>query len=480
VEKLAVIGPNADVARFGGGGSSEVLPHYTVTPLDAIRDATGAEIVFARGSVPYTMLPAIRPEFLAAASGAPGFDVDFFPNTDLEGEAVHRAAIDRASHRWIGNVPVDSERFSARLTTTFTPDEDGGWTFGLVAAGRARLLIDDELVIDNWTEFETSPVFFGMGSKEKTGTVAMKSGEQRKLVVEYRAATTFAAGVHVGVIPPIGVDRIAEAVEAARSADAAIVVVGLDTESETEGHDRASMDLTGDQNELISAVAAAQPNTVVVVNAGSIVSMPWAFDVAAIVHAWYPGQECGNALADVLFGKVNPCGKLPTTIPVRYEDNPALSNYPGDGGEVRYEEGVFVGYRHYDANAVEPLFCFGHGLSYTTFDYGPLNIERAGNEVRAAVEVTNTGAVAGKEVVQLYVSDAEASVPRPPQELKAFEKVSLDPGETKAVRFTLDERAFAYWRSGWVVEPGDFELRCGSSSRDIRATAKISLLRPDP
>lgn len=477
-KRLAVIGPNADVARFGGGGSSEVLPHYMVTPLEGIRAAADAEIVFARGSVPYTMLPAIPQRLIPS-----GFDVDFFPNTDLEGEAEAHQRIDRASHRWIGNVPLTSERFSARLTTTFTPDESGEWTFGLVAAGRARLFVDGELVIDNWTQIQPSPVFFGMGSKERTGTVAMTAGEARSLVVEYRAATTFAAGVHVGAIPPMDTDRIAEAVEAARSADAAVVVVGLDPESETEGRDRESMDLTGDQDDLIRAVAAAQPNTIVVINAGCIVSMPWAENVAAIVHAWYPGQECGNAMADVLFGNVNPCGKLPTTIPLRYEDHPAMANYPGGDGVVRYEEGVFVGYRHYDAKGIEPLYPFGHGLSYTTFAYGELRISGE-NLITAEIDVTNTGDVAGKEVVQLYVSPSEASVPRPPKELKAFEKVELATGETKTVTFPLDHRVFQYWQpdaptgapsTGWTLQPGEFELLCGSSSRDIRARTTVTL-----
>jgi beta-glucosidase len=471
-KRIAVIGPNADVARFGGGGSSEVIPHYLVTPLDGIRAAApDAEVVFARGSTPYTMLPAIDPRQID------GFVVDFFPNTDLEGEPVAQERIDRAAHRWIGNVPVEADRFSARLTTTFTPDEDGDWTFGLVAAGRARLLVDGDLVIDNWTEFEPSPVFFGMGSKEKTGTVAMKAGEARQLVVEYRAATSFAAGVHIGGIRPMSTDRIAEAVEAARSSDIAIVVVGFDPESETEGRDRESMDLTGDQEVLIRAVAAANPKTVVVVNTGSIVSMnDWADDVGAVVYAFYGGQETGNAIADVLFGKVNACGKLPQTVPMRYEDNAAFANYPGADGVVRYEEGVFIGHRHHDHNGIEPRFPFGHGLSYTSFDYGTLEVDRDGDRVVAYIDVTNTGDRAGKEVVQLYVCDVESSVPRPPRELKAFEKVALDPGETRNVRFVLGDRAFQFWgERGWTLEPGEFRLECGSSSRDIRTTATITL-----
>jgi beta-glucosidase len=471
VKKLAVIGPNADVARFGGGGSSEVIPHYLVTPLDGIRVAMpDTDIVFARGSTPYTMLPAIDPRFIT------GFDVDFFPNTDLEGEPVAHGRMERAAHRWIGNVPVESDRFSARLTTTFTPDEDGEWTFGLVAAGRAKLFVDGELVIDNWTEFDHSPVFFGMGSKEKTGAVGMKAGEPRTLVVEYRAATTFAAGVHVGCIRPMGPDRIEEAVQAARGSDAAVVIVGLDPESETEGHDRETMDLTGDQADLIRAVAAVQPNTVVVVNAGCVVSMDWADDVPAVLYAWYGGQECGNAIADVLTGTVNPSGKLPTTIPMRYEDNAALPNYPGAGGEVHYKEGVFVGYRHHDSKDIDPRFAFGHGLSYTSFVYGSLDVEQTGGgSVVASVDVTNVGDVAGKEVAQLYVSDLQATVPRPPKELKAFQKVALEAGETKTVRFALDSRAFSFWDGEWIVEPGVFDLLVGSSSRDIRARAAVSM-----
>jgi beta-glucosidase len=465
-QTIAVIGPNADVCRFGGGGSSEVIPHYTVTPLDGIRDQAQGAILVARGDVPYTMLPPI-PKRLHS-----GFKVEFYEDIDLEGTPVAEQTIANSNHRWMGNVPVQSNRFSARLSTTFTPDEDDAWTFGLLSAGRARLLVDGELVIDNWTDVERSPIFFGMGSKERQGKVAMRAGVERTLTVEYRASTSFAAAVHLGCISPIGDDPIADAAEAARNADVAVVVVGLDPESETEGRDRDSMDLIGNQDELIEAVARAQPNTIVVVNAGCVVSMPWSRDVAAIVQAWYPGQECGNALADVLFGRVNPCGKLPQTIPMSYEDNPAFKNYPGSDDIVRYEEGVFVGYRAYDDEDTEVRFPFGHGLSYTTFGYGDVQID--GRNV--SIDITNTGAVAGKEVVQLYVADLASSVPRPPKELKAFEKVALDAGETKRVTFTLPDRAFQFWHEGaWVLEPGEFEILIGSSSADIRSRGTIVL-----
>ena len=249
---------------------------------------------------------------------------------------------------------------------------------------------------------------------------------------------------------------------------------------ESEGADRPHMKLPGDQDILIAAVAAANPNTIVVLNAGSPVEMPWVDDVAAVVLAYYMGQEGGNAVANVLTGAVNPSGKLPVTLPKRYEDNPSYINYPGTM-EVLYGEGIFVGYRYYDKKDVTPLFPFGHGLSYTTFAYSDVHVPEvveAGEPVRVTVTVTNTGAVAGQEVVQLYVGDPVSSLVRPPKELKGFQKVSLEPGASAVVEFVLDERALSFYdpyRSRWVAEPGAFEVLFGSSSRDIRAQASFTL-----
>jgi beta-glucosidase len=245
-----------------------------------------------------------------------------------------------------------------------------------------------------------------------------------------------------------------------------ICVVGTDNDWETEGHDRESMALPPPQDELVRAVAAVNPRTIVVINAASPVEMPWADDVAAIMQAWFPGQEWGNALADVVSGDLSPSGKLPTTIPVRLEDTPAFTNYPGERGQVRYGEGVFVGYRWYDTRAIEPRFCFGHGLSYTTFRLGAPTWDGAA----VHVHVTNTGSARGAETVQCYVRDVEATVARPCQELKAFAKVWLDPGESADVTLPLDDRSFSFWdvgSHGWTEEPGDFELRVGASSRAI-------------
>jgi beta-glucosidase len=251
---------------------------------------------------------------------------------------------------------------------------------------------------------------------------------------------------------------------------------------DSEGHDRPDMALPGPQTALIEAVAEANANTIVVLNCGAPVELPWIDAVPALVLAYYPGQEGGHAIANILAGDVNPSGKLSVTYPKRYEDNPTYINYPG-GKEVLYGEGIFVGYRYYDAKDVEPLFPFGFGLSYTTFEYSDLRVPktaRAGEPVNVSVTVTNTGKCAGKEVVQLYVSDEVSSLPRPPKELKGFKKVVLDPGESAIVEFVLDQRALSFYdpyRKQWVAEPGEFEVLVGGSSRDIRLRAGFTLGR---
>jgi beta-glucosidase len=283
-------------------------------------------------------------------------------------------------------------------------------------------------------------------------------------------------------------DPVGRAADLAAESDVALVFVGLSDEWESEGHDRADMELPGGQVELIERVAAANENTVVVLNTGSPVTMTgWIDRVAAVVEAWFPGQECGNAIADAIFGDVNPSGRLPTTFPKRLEDTPAYINYPGENGQVLYGEGLFVGYRYYDKKRIEPLFPFGYGLSYTTFEYSSLTLNASevelDDEVQIGVDVQNTGARAGKEVVQLYVRDVESRLVRPEKELKAFQKVMLRPGETKTVRFTLDREALSFYdpeQKQWVTEPGVFEVLIGSSSREIRAKGSFTLQAPPP
>jgi beta-glucosidase len=284
-------------------------------------------------------------------------------------------------------------------------------------------------------------------------------------------------GCRIGFKEEDQVDYLQQAVDAAKAADVAIVIVGLDAEWESEGYDRQTMDLpsNGSQDRLIEAVVSANPRTVVINQSGSPVTMPWADRVPAILQAWYQGQEAGNALADVLFGAACPSGKLPCTFPRRLEDAPAYHNWPGENLEVNYGEGVYIGYRHYERARIEPLFAFGHGLSYTTFEYGRPSLSSKvlapGGDIELIVAVSNVGEVDGSETVQVYVRDEKSRLPRPEKELVAFEKVALEAGETRHLRIRLDKHAVGYYDtaiSRWIAEEGTFRVMVGASSADIK------------
>jgi beta-glucosidase len=498
-QTIAVLGPKADRPDIQGGGSAHVDPPYVVTPLAAIterarRDHGDAVQVMHEAGVPRRPpLPLGKHELRVPATADPGLLVEHFAGTEIGGTPIHTEVMPETRLFWLGppvpTIEKSGEGFSIRARADLLPDISGTWTLRLSSAGRSRLLIDGEVVVDNMAP-ERGDTFFGRGSTEVPGEVELESGRSYELVAELygsvRGATSI-NGLAVTARPPDDPDATERAVAAAAGADVAIVVVGGEV-ADTEGTDRPDMDLPAEQLELVSQVAAVNPRTVVLVNSGGPVTMDWADEVAAIAQVWYPGQEAGAAIADVLFGDVDPSGRLPTTFPQRLADTPAHPTYPGVDGRARYAEGIFVGYRHYDTNEVEPLFCFGHGLSYTQYEYGDLQLEltdpHAPGEldgacvVTATVDVTNVGERAGREVVQLYVRDVDASVARPEQELKQFRKIDLAPGETRTVRLELDRRAFSFWdvgRHGWVVEPGEFEIRVGSSSRHIRNTGTIRL-----
>ena len=273
----------------------------------------------------------------------------------------------------------------------------------------------------------------------------------------------------------------AEAVEAAKKADKAVIFAGLPDSFESEGYDRSHMRLPECQDRLIREIAEVQPNTIVVLHNGSPVEMPWKDDVKGLLEAYLGGQAGGSAVVNILYGKVNPSGKLAETLPLKLSDNPSYLNF-AEREKVNYSEGVFVGYRYYDAKEMEVAFPFGHGLSYTTFKYSNLKLDRTEmtdqDTLTVSVDVTNTGSRAGKEVVQLYVSDRTGSVRRPLKELKGYEKVSLEPGETKTVTMTLDKRSFAWYSTelhDWYAASGEYEILIGASSRDIRLTEEIRL-----
>jgi beta-glucosidase len=478
VRSIAVIGENAKWPSYMGGGSTNVRPHYVVTPLEGIQDRAGqsVQVGYALGCVTHKDLPALDKNWLTD-----GIALQYFSNQDLVGDPVHTETTDRLDVRWFGDaVPhVDLTNFSVRLTGAFSVPESGAYELSLSSTGKSRLFVNGDLVIDLWNDASSGR------ERIKSTEITLAAGQPHQLQIECASRPTMSEPgfsgpdlplyrLRVGCAPPIPADSIQQAVALAAKSDVAIVFAGLTAEWESEGFDRPDMELPGDQKELIEQVAAANPRTIVVLNAGSPLSMTWLDGVAAVVQAWYLGQETGNAIADVLFGNANPSGKLPTTLPKRLKDNPAYLNYPGENGQVLYGEGLFIGYRYYDKKDIAPLFPFGYGLSYTTFAYRNLKLGKlkyaADDTIQLSVDVENTGSQAGKEIVQVYVRDVQSRLVRPEKELKAFAKIALEPGETKTVTFTLGKEALSFFDPAskrWVAEAGEFQVLVGSSSRDI-------------
>jgi len=479
--RIAVIGPNAKVAQIMGGGSSQLNPHYQVTPWEALVETEGLPgLIFAPGCTNHRWEPVL----------AGPITVDYFANDSLSGPAVHREVIDSALTFWIHPVAggrVDAARFSARMTGSFTPEVDGRHVLGVHSAGLSRVFVDGRLVADAWTGWTKGRTFFEEGCDEVTGEVMLTAGRAHRIEIEFATKAPenlVVFGVRVGISRPMGDAEIAEAAAAAQQADTAVLFVGRSGEWDTEGSDLQGIALPGRQDDLIAAVCAANPRTVVVLQTGGPVEMPWLAQAAAVLQAWYPGQEAGNAIADVLYGRSDPGGRLPQTFPARWQDNPTHSQdpevYPGLDGRVRYEEGLMIGYRHYDRTGIVPLFPFGHGLSYTTFDLSDVTVRPLGDGVQVTARVTNTGSSLGSTVVQVYLGEASPPVPRPSRELKGFAKVALDPGASTEVAIDLSVRDFAWFdvkAQGWTITGGAYIAFVGFSAADIRAEVGI---RQDP
>jgi beta-glucosidase len=486
--KLAVIGPNAAVGMIQGGGSSRVEPHYESHPLAALQQRLepDVEVLYASGGRIDRYLPAVDKQQLRPASGEmrAGLTLEYWNGRAIDGPSVESRVVGRCRSTWYGRFSdhVDPSDFCARYSGLYTPTETGLHSFGLVSSGASRLWIDDELVIDCWEIDEDEISYFGQLLPEQRGQRPLEGGEPVRLRVEFRSRLgPGQASVRFGVQPPTDEDPIGLAVATAAEADAALLIVGSSAEYETEGRDRDDMTLPGQQVELIERVVAANPNTAVVLNCGSPVLLDWLERVPALLQVWFPGQEFGNALADVLLGDEDASGRMTTSWPARLQDTPSFASYPGCEGKVEYSEGVYVGYRWYDEHGIAPAVPFGHGLSYTRFDYGPLQLPatlRAPDALKLSLEVTNTGERAGHEVVQLYLSAPGSSLACPDQELRALCKVRLEPGETQRVRFRLDRRDLSHWdpqAREWIAEPGRYEIRVGASSRDIRRRANVAL-----
>jgi beta-glucosidase len=481
LKTVAVIGPNAKQGQIQGGGSSGVKPHYQVHPLAGIIKRLGpdVEVLYEVGCSTHKYCPAITAGQLRTADGKDGYLMQSFSEQDWSGEiTMDRVMRTNRVSFWGAFAAVKrGAAFSARVSAKLTPNQSGLHTFGMFSAGQTRLFLDDVEVIDNWRSQEVGDSFYGMGSSEKRGQIELKEGREYDLRIDFlTSGDSMMSGVQFGMEPPVDENVIQKAVDAAAKSDCVIIVAGTNPDWETEGNDRADMTLPGEQDALIKRVLAVNRNTAIVMNSGSAVDMPWLDDAPALIQSWFGGQEFGAAIAALLFGDENPSGRMPLTVPHRLEDTPAYTSYPGENGQMPYGEGIYLGYRWYDTRQIEPRVCFGHGLSYSAFDYSNLVMPKTSDAKNLVIQidVTNTGNRVGQEVVQLYVHDVHSSLPRPAQELKGFEKVTLDARETKTVTFTLNPRSFSFWHTGlkqgagWHLEAGEFEVRIGASSRDIR------------
>ena len=501
LSRLAVVGPNADRAQIMGGGSASLTPRHRTSPLSALREHFGqATVVHEPGCViDRYVTPMAAP-----------LEVQFFGDTDLQGPVVHERRYDSGRVTIFGSPSgVGADGYSFRATATVEVGT-GRHEMSLVQVGPARVFVDGALVIDGVPDSTSrGRTFYGAGSAEARVAVDLEAG-RHEIVVEYRSAPDRPLqGVIVG-LQPFGPDDLVErAVAAARDADAVVVVVGTTDDWESEGFDRDTLHLPGDQDELIRRVLAVNPRAVVVLNAGAPVAMPWIDEAPAVLVCGLGGEEMAAALAEVLSGAREPAGRLPTTYPRRLEDTPSFLSFPGEFGEVRYDESIFVGYRWYDTRDIAPLFPFGHGLSFTTWSFDQPRLATTsfveGSTLEIAVPVTNTGHRRGAQVVQCYVEPLGARVSRPRKELKAFTKIWLDAGQETLATMHLDDRSFAYWFPGdglpadtrdklrmpltsigsvddqprWRIDPGRYRLHVGVSSAAIAHTVEIEVVAPD-
>jgi beta-glucosidase len=483
VRTLALIGPNAESFRMQGDGSSRVNTSRLVSLRDRLQSLLGAgvTIVHADGcdNEPFPKL-AQRALFSTDESrDTEGLKSQYFAGADLA-EPPLRSSVEKRFFRFMSDAAPPGTPMGYRWRGIFWPKKSGEHEFSIRGRGYASLELDGQPLISPSTPVvEANDDLAGPGSQRRLAGARLEAGRPYRIDVRFAFDRPRRLEyMHLGVREPSG--TIAEAVAAAKSADAALVVIGSASTTEAEGYDRADLDLPGKQNELVAAVIAANPKTAVVLNIGSPMAMPWIDRARAVLVSWLPGEEGPNAIARTIFGASAPSGRLPVSFPKRLEDNPSAPHYRG-GATAPYSEGLFVGYRHYDKTNVPPLFAFGHGLAYTTFSWSDLNgpeRAKAGDTVTVNVTVENTGKRAGAEVVQLYVSPRSPSVTRPPKELKAFAKVRLAPGERKTVSLKLPPRAFSYYddkKKQWTVEPGLYDLHAAASAASIRLTKTIRL-----
>jgi len=490
IKSIAVIGPNADMARMKGAGSGALNGNYSIPPLQGIKEKIGnsVRIDFKRGFPEEKIeLPIVTPDYFTLEDGQPGLTAEYYNNRDLKGEPVLRRIEKHINFDWgyggerdPGNPGspepgvVNFDKWSARWKGKLKSPGDGWYEIGLQSDNGVRLYLDGKKILDYW--IDSKPGDFKMVRYK------FQADKFYDLEVEYYE--------NIGsCVCKLGMEKyetgsmLEEAVKLAKESEVVIMCMGLSELYEGEAIDRDDLALPEDQRILIDKVLEVNKNTLIVLNNATPVLMnTWIDRAPAIIEAFYPGQEGGRALADIIFGDINPSGKLPITFPKKWEDSAVYETYPGKKEIAEYKEGIFVGYRHFDKYDIEPLFPFGFGLSYTTYDYQDLTLSAseisATDTVTINLTVKNTGSRVGDEIVQLYLRDVEASVEREVKSLKGFTRISLKPGESKKATFTLDQSHLSFYdekKQKWVAEDGEFEVLVGSSSRDIRLSGKFQL-----
>ena len=489
IHSILVVGPNAFPGVPVGGGSARAIPFHTVSALEGIGAYLGSGVTtFYDRGVPTISEAARTTDFVTELqNGKPGLRFESFQNGDLSGTPVSTAVaahINYAGINWESFMDDPaaaaalfeskaSHEVSRRWSGYYKADQAGKYIVALQGAGEGtgnRVYVDDKLIIDNWKIVRAF----------QPHVLLPLSAGLHKIVVEDARHSPVGGRLRFAIVDQSKVVS-ARAKELAAKADVVVITAGFDAESESEGGDR-TFELPFGQNELIREVAAANKKTIVTVTSGGNVdSQEWVDRIPAFIAAWYSGQEGGTALAEVLFGDVNPSGHLPVTFERKAEDNPTYANYYPEEGSKRviYREGIFVGYRGYEHNHTQPLYPFGYGLSYTTFKFSNLSVKPDASHAAVTFDITNTGDRAGADVAQVYVSDGHTKVDRPAKELKGFEKVSLQPGETKHVSIDLDSRAFAWYDTDakkWSITPGKFGILVGDSSAslDLKGSVEVT------
>lgn len=486
--KIAVIGPNATPAVTGGGGSSYVQSSNPVSLLKAFSDVGGlnAEINYVRGLYDEADLAEDYfddQKFTTYLNGkkTDGVLAEIFDNTACSGNPIQQQVVDKIDFTFPNTVfkNLPKANLAIRFTYFIHCDSEGDYKFVVAGDDSYRLFVNEKLTLNRWENqlntIRTAILPFNAGSENKVVLEYFQKENSRKIRCSYNNKTDDLKKSN---------QLLKQSVDLAAQSDAVILSVGFNPETEMEGMDR-SFQLPEGQNQLIEAISKANKNCILVVNAGGNIAMPWINDISGLIYAWYPGELGNIAVAEAVFGKINPSGKLPDSFEKEWTDNPTRNSYFDDDNDlhVKFSEGIFLGYRYFDQSSTKPLFPFGFGLSYTSFSYSNLKVSKEKIKADEGIEVSftlkNTGNYDGAEVSQLYVGDEKSSLPRPVTELKGFAKTYLKKGQETEVKIKLEPSAFKYYnkeKGGWITEPGKFNILIGSSSQETQLQHEIEIV----